>query len=282
MHNPNLLEPSANPNPAGSPRFYDAPVVAIMHKPSREDSGTFRELLARTRGMVDAAVIRNQAPPINRPIVLTSPHEENPAYPPGAQTRYLAYRAAVIAGGHPAGLLLMEDDAHIVDTELFERHLDSIRQRGWQYPVAVFCAVNPKHYAPTMLADWHRDALRGGRRPVLAHFQPMPHFDAPTGARGGFHGTMATWLPARLVRMILEHPEEHVTPGGGAPIPPNSFRIPADQRHNQIVGIDLWIRDNARKVGGIMVAIPNPVDHLGDDPATERWRSPTAGWTWRA
>lgn len=50
---------------------------------------------------------------------------------------------------------------------------------------------------------------------------------------------------------------------------------------NRVTGFDFYLRHVAR-TDGALVAVPNPIDHVGADPARERWRSPTAGRKWRS
>jgi len=57
--------------------------------------------------------------------------------------------------------------------------------------------------------------------------------------------------------------------------------IPPDHARGKITGFDFWIKHTAQQFGGMLVALPNSIDH--DDRGsvngerTSAWRSPTYG-----
>lgn len=212
----------------------------------------------------------------------------------GAEHRRTAHHAARLAYGNPDGLLHVEDDVEI-NAPLLRRFLTMLerdRARGRALtgnpahhhntePIIVFCAVQDRHHPPQARIDASQD------RPIPPHFAPMPHYRERYGAAGGFHGSMCVWVPPAIVERAATDWHEfinHPVDDTNAPGMPADLRhltepvLDLDRQRGKITGFDFWLRERAPEHGGIMVAIPNPVDHLGDNPCTERFRSASYHW----
>lgn len=173
-----------------------------------------------------------------------------------AEVRRRAYDALEHANEH--GLVFLEDDI-LVRPSLFQRH---VRMAVDAQAVTVFCAVNERHYPPGIL-----------EQPRLpASLTPMPTYDA----NRGYHGSMAVYLPPALVAHGLTHPHGFMRPDG-APLTTPAIR--PDHQRGKVTGFDFWIKHHARAFGGILVALPNSVDHIGlsvrNNQRAAPWRSPT-------
>jgi len=173
-----------------------------------------------------------------------------------AEVRRRAYDALALA--NDAGLVFLEDDI-LVRPSLFVRHVHMAVDAA---AVTVFCAVNERHYPPRMLD-----------RPTLtASLTPMPAYDADRG----YHGSMAVYLPPALVAHGLARPHEFMQPDG---TPLEHPVIEPDRARGKVTGFDFWIKHHARAFGGILVALPNSVDHVGlsvrNNQRASPWRSPS-------
>lgn len=157
---------------------------------------------------------------------------------PDAEVRARAYDALTLARG--GGLVFLEDDIEI--RPLFRRHLDLAITAD---RITAFCAVNERHYPPGTL---ERDAL-----PVT--LAPIPNYDADRG----FHGSMAVYVPARVVEYGVEREREFRNEDGG---PLEHPVIPPDHLRRKVTGFDFWLKHTARKFGGMYVALPNSVNHV--------------------
>lgn len=195
------------------------------------------------------------------PIVLTNPGRDAPAETRAAGLA--ACRHATRAGRH---LLFLEDDIRITDPDLLKHHLTAALNAN---AITLLCAVNRTHYPPDALTE---------REPIRARLERMPNPGARTGARGGLHGSMAVLIPYRIARAATTTPHLFQHPDGTLLTHPV---LPDDHQHDRVTGFDFYLRHVAR-TDGALVAVPNPIDHVGADPARERWRSPTAGRKWRS
>lgn len=160
---------------------------------------------------------------------------------PDAEVRragYDALSAAYTAGGP---LVFLEDDIQ-VRPELFRRHVAMAEEAD---VITAFCAVNKRHYPPGTL---ERDAL-----PVS--LEPIPNY----GADRGFHGSMAVYIPARVVEYAIDREEEFQEADGG---PLERPVIPPDFARRKVTGFDFWLKHTASHFGGMYVALPNSVNHV--------------------
>lgn len=223
------------------------PAAVVLTKASRATTTLPRTL----RDLADAGI---------NPQTITSTYT-GPL--PDAEVRRQALNAIQLAAGDPLGMLFFEDDI-AVDAPLFQHHL---RLALSMSRIVAFCTVNPKHHPPGMLND---------PSPILARLEALPAWDAPYGRDGGFHGSMAVYLPPAVVRFALDRPHEFQRDDGAALTVPV---IAPDAQHHRITGFDLWLKHHAKSFGGIYGAFPNPVDHLGD--GGHRWRALTYGAAWR-
>lgn len=189
---------------------------------------------------------------------------------PAAEVRRLGLIAAEHARDRngTTDLLFCEDDITIVDEDLLHYQLSAARAAR---RITTLCALNPRHYPAE---TWHEN------QPIRARLERLPDATAPTGRQGGFHGSQALYLPRAVVQHIVDNPFDFQRVDG-QPLDGPMARTESDYRHQLITGFDMWIKDKAIRYGGIFAAIPSPIDHLGDNPARERWRNPTAGWKWR-
>lgn len=172
---------------------------------------------------------------------------------PDAEVRAKAYDALLLAQG--GGLLFLEDD---LDARpfLLPRHLALAEAAQ---VTTVLCAVNRRHYPPGVL---DQPALK-------AELLPMPAYDADRG----YHGSMAVYVPPALVQHGLERRHEFQQPDGSALTEPV---IEPDHRRRKVTGFDFWLKDAACHHGGIFVAVPNSVDHVGANLRTgATWPSPS-------
>lgn len=160
---------------------------------------------------------------------------------PDAEVRragYDALSAAYTAGG---ALVFLEDDIE-VRPDLFRRHVAMAEEAD---VITAFCAVNKRHYPPGVL---DRDSL-----PVS--LAPIPDYDADRG----FHGSMAVYVPARVVEYAIDRQEEFQEADGS---PLERPVIPPDFARRKVTGFDFWLKHTARKFGGMLVALPNSVNHV--------------------
>lgn len=213
----------------------------------------------------------------------------------GAEHRRTGHQAARLAYGNHHGLLHVEDDIEI-NIPLMRRFLIMLEHDRRQAaraadddasfyqrePIIVFCAVQERHHQPQARID-----ARFGR-PMRPHFAVMPHYRESHGANGGFHGSMCVWIPPAIVSRATTDWHEfinHPVDDTNAPGMPADLRhltepvLDLDRQRGKITGFDFWLRERAPEYGGIMVATPNPVDHVGDNPDTERFRSKSYGWS---
>lgn len=176
---------------------------------------------------------------------------------PDAEVRARAYDALRLAQGD--SLLFLEDDLD-VRPELFKRHLAMAVEAN---VTTVFCAVNRRHYPPGLIDGCEPPAH------LPAQLVPIPDFDADRG----YHGSMAVYLPPGLVAHALARPEEFITPWG---TPLTQPVIEPDHLRGKVTGFDFWIKANARSFGGMLIAVPNSIDHVGRNIRTgHAWPSPT-------
>jgi len=173
-----------------------------------------------------------------------------------AEVRRRAYDALEHATA--AGLVFLEDDIH-VRSSLFLRHVAMAIDAQ---AVTVFCAVNQRHYPPGTLFQ----------PSLIASLAPMPAYDD----NRGYHGSMAVYLPPALVAHGLTHPHEFMRADGS---PLTTPVITPDHQRGKVTGFDFWIKHHARAFGGILVALPNSVDHVGlsvrNNQRASPWRSPS-------
>ena len=158
---------------------------------------------------------------------------------PDAEVRARAYDALTLARG--GGLVFLEDDIE-VRPDLFQRHVAMAEEAD---VITAFCAVNKRHYPPGVL---DRDSL-----PVS--LAPIPDYDADRG----FHGSMAVYIPARVVEYAIDRQEEFQEADGS---PLERPVIPPDFARRKVTGFDFWLKHTARKFGGMLVALPNSVNHV--------------------
>lgn len=183
-----------------------------------------------------------------------------------ARVRRLGLVAARIAARAGRPLLFLEDDIRVTDPALLAHQIDAAVRAD---RITLLCAVNAAHYP---LGTFPKPAGR-----TVARLAPMPAPTAARGRQGGMHGSMAVMIPPRVVEAAVSHPLD-LADADGQPLRQPAIR--ADHERGRIVGFDFWLKDVAATFGGALVAIPNPIDHMGDGPS-EAWRSPTADWPWR-
>lgn len=196
------------------------------------------------------------------PMIIASP---GPDPTPGAEVRRLGLVAADLTADNPAGLLFLEDDLTI-DGPLLWHQLALAVAAG---RITTMCATRTQHYPPGVLDE---------PEPIKARLEPMPHYGADYGAAGGFHGSHALYLPAPVIQLMRTNRHWFAGPNG-RPLTPDQGNTPSDHARGQIVGLDLWVKDHAHAFGGILLAIPNPVDHVGDGP-NEPFRSQLFAREW--
>lgn len=159
---------------------------------------------------------------------------------PDAEVRARAYDA-LAAVDRGRGVVFLEDDIE-VRAELFHRHV----ALAVEADVAVaFCAVNARHYPPGTLDQ-----------PTLpVSLAPIPGYAADRG----FHGSMAVYLPPAMVAYGLDRREEFQEIDGS---PLERPVIPPDFARRKVTGFDFWLKHTARRFGGMLVALPNSVNHV--------------------
>lgn len=174
-----------------------------------------------------------------------------------AEVRRRAYDALHRAAG--GALLFLEDDI-LVRPALLNHHLALAEQAS---VTTALCAINPRHYPPGVLE----------KRPMRVRLEPIPGYAADRG----FHGSMAVYLPPALVTHGVAHPEQFMRPDGSLLDQPV---IPPDFARGKVTGFDFWIKHAAQAFGGMLVALPNSVQHddkgsVHGGPRARPWRSPT-------
>jgi len=137
---------------------------------------------------------------------------------------------------------------------LFREHL---RMAEAANAVVAFCAVNERHYPPGVLT----------RQRHPAALLPIPKYDADRG----FHGSMALYVPPAMVAFALERRGDFQQ-ADGAPL--TMPVIEPDRLRGKVTGFDFWVKANARAFGGMLVALPNSVQHVD---RRGRWLSPSFG-----
>lgn len=185
------------------------------------------------------------------------PHlvESHAATPSDAEVRRRAYDALQLARD---ALVFFEDDI-LVRPDLLHKHL---ALASVARTTTALCAVNARHYPPAALTE----------APMRVRLEPIPNY----AANRGFHGSMALYLPRVMVEHGRAHPEEFMRPDGA---PLDRPVIPPDHLRGKVTGFDFWVKHTAQAFGGMLVALPNSVDH--DDHGSVRggarkpWRSPT-------
>lgn len=160
---------------------------------------------------------------------------------PDAEVRRAAFSALSYAYCHSDALVFLEDDIE-VRPDLFQRHVSMAVAAD---RITAFCAVNKRHYPPGTL---ERDAL-----PVS--LEPIPNY----GADRGFHGSMAVYVPARVVEYAIDRQEEFQEADGS---PLERPVIPPDFARRKVTGFDFWLKHTASRFGGMLVALPNSVNHV--------------------
>jgi len=185
---------------------------------------------------------------------------------PDAEVRRLGLKACQDAAPAGRGLLFFEDDIAVTPT-LLKHHIALAVEHD---ALTAFCAVNRSHYRPSVLDD---------PNPVTVRLEPMPAWDAPLGRGGGFHGSMALYIPPVIVDFAVSLPGSFIR---SRDVLLDEPVIPPDHQHRRVTGFDMWLKWAASRVGPrtILNALPNSVDHVGDGEG-ERWRSPTFGRPWR-
>lgn len=158
---------------------------------------------------------------------------------PDAEVRARGYDALMAASGRD--MVFLEDDIE-VHPDLFRRHLLMAAAAG---VVTVFCAVNARHYPPGILDEVTLDA----------ELLPLPNFDADRG----YHGSMAVFIPQAVVEHGLNRRHEFQRPDGS---PLTQPVIEPDRLRGKVTGFDFWLKHTARAFGGMLVAVPNSVNHV--------------------
>lgn len=170
---------------------------------------------------------------------------------PDAEVRARAFDALALAEGD--ALVFLEDDLD-VRPDLFRRHLAMAVAAN---AVTAFCAVNRRHYPPGVLS----------RSSLPAYLAPIPAYAADRG----FHGSMALYIPPAMVAHALLRRDEFQLPNGS---PLTRPVIPPDFARGKVTGFDFWVKHTAPQFGGMLVALPNSIQH--DDPKG-KWFSPSFG-----
>lgn len=158
---------------------------------------------------------------------------------PDAEVRRRGYDALSESKGD--GIVFLEDDIE-VRTDLFQRHVNMAVAAD---RITVFCAVNKRHYPPGVL----------GKPALPVSLEPIPNYDADRG----FHGSMAVYIPEKVVQYGLLHPGEFMEPRGGRL---EHLVIEPDRLRGKVTGFDFWLKHTARQFGGMLVALPNSVNHV--------------------
>lgn len=168
---------------------------------------------------------------------------------PDAEVRARAFDALTLAEGR--ALVFFEDDID-VRPELFQRH---VRMAERADTVTAFCAVNERHYPRGIIGKAsHRAQLVG-----------IPNYNADRG----FHGSMALYVPPAMVAFALGRRSEFQQVDGT----PLSFPvIEPDRLRGKVTGFDFWVKHHAAAFNGMLVAVPNSVQHVD---RRGRWYSPT-------
>src|SRR5690625_798441 len=155
-----------------------------------------------------------------KPVVIESTYDGDN---PDAEVRRLGYEA--LKHGTSEGLLFFEDDI-IVNPELLPWHIERARRAQL---LAALCTVNERHYNPNVLRDIKEGA------PLKPRFARIPRYDADRG----FHGSMALYLPPKLVVYGLARQTEFQQPDGSHLEHPV---IPPDYQRGKVTGFDFWIK----------------------------------------
>lgn len=160
---------------------------------------------------------------------------------PDAEVRRAGYDALSVAYTAGGPLVFLEDDIE-VRPDLFQRHVGMAVEAD---VITAFCAVNKRHYP--------HGVLEQATLPVS--LEPIPNYDADRG----FHGSMAVYVPARVVEYAVEREEEFREPDAS---PLERPVIAPDFARRKVTGFDFWLKHTARRFGGMYVALPNSVDHV--------------------
>lgn len=157
---------------------------------------------------------------------------------PGAEVRRRGYDALEESKG--AGIVFLEDDIEC-RPDLFTRHVAMAVEAD---TITAFCAVNKRHYPPGTL----------DQKALPVSLAPIPAYDADRG----FHGSMAVYIPQKVVEYGLLHPGEFMEPNGGRL---EHLVIEPDRLRGKVTGFDFWLKHIAPLFGGMLVALPNSVNH---------------------
>lgn len=160
---------------------------------------------------------------------------------PDAEHRRAAFTAVTYAHSRSEALVFLEDDIE-ARPDLLQRHVDMAAAAD---VITVFCAVNERHYPDGVLEQ--------AELPVS--LAPIPNYDADRG----FHGSMAVFVPQRVVEYGVAHPEQFQQPDGS---PLERPVIEPDHKRGKVTGFDFWLKSVARRFGGMLVALPNSVNHV--------------------
>lgn len=194
-------------------------------------------LTHESRGASRARSLQELARAGITPDVLISHNEHAPA---DADVRLQAYNALSIAYAYESSLVFFEDDIQ-VRPDLLTRHITLAEEAG---VITVFCGVNARLYPPGTLNE-----------PALpVRLAPIPNYDADRG----FHGSMAIYVPVPVVEYGVAHPGQFHAEDGGHLTNPT---IEPDRLRGKVTGFDFWLKSVARRFGGMLMALPNSVNH---------------------
>lgn len=148
-----------------------------------------------------------------------------------------AYNAVAPHDGDARGVLFVEDDIDL-NAGTFDRF---VRMAMESKTITTLCLLRHSLY-PAWVAE---DTTE-----LPGCLVKLRDYDA----RRGFHGTMCVYLPPAVVSRIRGSPSEFMDDLGN-PIP---------DAH----GFDFWLKTHATEYGGMLAAIPNPVNHR---PGVSMW-----------
>jgi hypothetical protein len=214
---------------------------AMLSHITRAETSRVASLQQLAAAGITPVIVESTAPPVAH----TAP-----------EVRRRGYDALKVAAGDPDGLVFYEDDI-LVNPERFHKHLALAVEAG---VTTTFCATKPRLYPPGVL---NQPSLR-------VSLVPVPNY----AENRGWFGSHAVYLPASLVQYGLDHPEQFMRPDGS---PLSDPVIPPDHAREKVTGFDFWIKHTVQQFGGLLVAIPNSVDH--DDRGSVRLRGTRPPWT---
>jgi len=175
-----------------------------------------------------------------------TPHVQTSSCDPasGMLNRHAAWHAISTAGDRH--VLFLEDDVDVKPSLL--KAVDLARAAD---VIVDFCLLRHHILGP----DGLELVALGQRRKKL----PLSLVKVPAGnvvKRGGWYGTQAVFLPNRVVKVIMNAWTVFISEYGA----PNQ---------NVQHGFDFWLKEHANGLGGIWVALPNPVQHRDPPKMTQ-------------